>query len=121
MVVLYGSRATGSPPPLPESDLDVAISFAVVSPPGFWECYRDLAEVFADHSLDLVPLANQDTLFRWEVMRDGVLLWGDPIEHLEHRAFAYRDFVDSADLRRLEKALFEKEMAFIRRRLNAAP
>ncbi len=47
-------------------------------------------------------------------MRAGVLLWGDVDDFLEYKVFAYRDFVDSADLRELEEALFRKKMAYIR-------
>jgi uncharacterized protein len=85
-----------------------------------WACHEALADVFPDAPLDLVLLPDADPLFRWEITRAGVLLWGDPLDFLEYRAFAYRDFVDSAGLRALERVLFEKKMALIRERLNAA-
>lgn len=119
MVVLYGSRATGEPPPHRDSDLDVAVRSAGRKRPDFWTCYRALAEVFDGESLDLVLLERADPLFRWEIMRAGRLLWGDPVEHLEFRAYAYRDFVDSWDLRELERSLFRKKMEYIGRRLDA--
>lgn len=122
MLVLYGSRATGTPAPTPESDLDLAVRLERGSEDlRFWELYEELTRVFPDASLDLVVLRGLDPLFRWEVMRDGRLVWGDPLDHLEYRAFAYRDFVDSADLRALERTLFEKKMAFVREALRAAP
>ncbi|MBL8501919.1 MAG: hypothetical protein JNL78_00655 [Rhodocyclaceae bacterium] len=76
--------------------------------------------MFPDYSLDAVFLSDADPLFRWEIMRDGLLLHGDPIEFLEYRAFAYKDFVDSAGLRRVEAALFRKRMDWIREQLHAA-
>ena len=120
-LVLFGSRATGSPPPDQDSDLDLAISLDAPAPRGsFSDYFVELGRVFPGHSLDLAFLADADPLFRWEVVRDGVLLWGDEVEFLEYRAFAFRDFVDSADLRALERRLSEVKLRLIRRRLNAA-
>lgn len=121
MVVLFGSHAVGLPAPGPDSDVDLALSF---HPGGqrrrFWDYCEELSAVFPGASLDIVFLADADPLFRWEIMRQGRLLWGDPLEHLEYRAFAFRDFVDSADLRALERRLFERKMALVRERLRAA-
>lgn len=122
ILVLYGSRATGTPVPRPESDLDLAVRLQPGrESPDLWELQEALSEAFPGASLDVAFLRGADPLFRWEVMREGRLLWGDPLDHLEYRAFAYRDFVDSADLRELERTLFKKKMAFIREALRAAP
>lgn len=122
MLVLFGSRATGTPAPNEESDIDLAL---LVSDPArhqrSWEYHAALAEVFAEMPVDLVFLAAADPLFRWEIMSAGVLLWGDVDEFLELRAFAFRDFVDSADLRALERTLSERKLAQIRQGLHAAP
>jgi predicted nucleotidyltransferase len=119
--VLFGSRATGSPPPGPESDIDVAVlPGRQDESPSLWGYRRELDAAFTDHSLDLVLLNNADPLLRWEVMERGILLYGDADEFLEYRAFAYRDFVDSADLRALEQDLFLKKMAHTRGVLDAA-
>lgn len=115
MVVLYGSRAAGTPPPTAESDLDLAVlAREPCSSNRWWTWYRALSEVFDGYALDLVCPGDADPLFRYEILRAGILLYGDLDDFLEYRAFAYRDFVDSADLRRLEEALFQKKMAFIR-------
>ncbi|HEX9579611.1 MAG TPA: nucleotidyltransferase domain-containing protein [Gemmatimonadales bacterium] len=120
MLVLFGSHATGSPAPGPESDVDIALAFdRAGSRPGWWECHESLSPAFGGAPLDVVFLADADPLFRWEIMRAGRLLWGDPIEHLEFRAFAYRDYTDSEDLRMLERQLFERKMALVRQRLHA--
>lgn len=121
MVVLFGSHATAHPPPAPDSDVDIAVSFTAPNQRDvFWEAQRALASVFNEHTLDLALLRDADPLFRWEIAREGELLWGDPVDFLSYRAFAFRDFVDSADLRRLEHTLFEKKLEFIRRRISAA-
>jgi hypothetical protein len=64
--------------------------------------------------------ADADPLFRWEIMDRATLLYGDLDEFLEYRAFAYRDFVDSADLRALERTLSDYKLERIRERLRAA-
>jgi predicted nucleotidyltransferase len=121
MVVLFGSRATGSPPPTPESDLDVAVlGTRAEPPPSFWSIHRALAEAFGDFDLDLVLLHDADPLLRYEVMRRGKLLHGDPDDFLGYRAFAFRDFVDSADLRDLEDRLFRKKMEYIRAEVHGS-
>jgi hypothetical protein len=53
-------------------------------------------------------------------MERATLLFGDVDEFLEYRAFAYRDFVDSADLRALERTLSDYKLKRIRERLRAA-
>lgn len=122
LLVAYGSRAGGaSMEPGPESDLDVALLGPDL---GGWErmsaCLGVLGDVFGDYALDAVALGDADPLLRWEIMRDGRLLFGDPIQFLEYRAFAYKDFIDSADLRRVEAALFRKRMDWIREQLHVA-
>ncbi len=119
LVVLFGSRATGSPPPAPDSDLDLAVLGSRAGPPiTLRSCYEELAEVFEEFDLDLLLLHEADPLLRYEVMQRGTLLYGDPDEFLEYRAFAFRDFVDSADLRELEDKLFRKKLEFLRGKLN---
>ena len=109
LVVLYGSRARRRPPPRPDSDVDVAV---LGCPPGqFWACYLALCDCVTAGPLDMVRLESAGPLFRQEIMREGILLHGDPDLFAEYHAFAYRDFVDSADLFALEATLFRKKMS----------
>lgn len=121
MLVLFGSRAPGGLPPRADSDVDLALRF----PPGAARPSRgrilDMLEpLFPGHELDLVVLADADPLLRWEIMERGVLLSGDVDAFHEYRAFAFRDFVDSADLRALEHALFLKKLAWLEEMVRAA-
>jgi len=121
LLVLFGSHAGGAPAPGPDSDVDLAIAYQRGAPvPPFRDLFAALSEAFPDRTPDPVHLPDADPLFRWEILRRGRLLYGDVDDFLEYRAFAYRDFVDSADLRRLEEVLFEKKMAYVRERLDAA-
>ena len=117
LIVLFGSRATGSPPPGPDSDFDVAVLGCQTQ--DFWSCYQSLAGVFAGGQLDLVRLEEADPLFRHEIMHGGVRLYGDPDLFCDYRAYVYRDYVDSADLRALEQTLFRKKMAYLESQLEA--
>ena len=119
LVVLYGSRATRSPEPTPESDADIAVLGCPAEK--FWDCYMALSETLGKFSLDMVRIEDADALFRHEIMRAGVLLYGDPDLFYEYRAYAYRDFVDSADLFALEEALFQRKMAHIKEHLHGTP
>lgn len=120
LLMLFGSHAAGGLHPRPDSDVDVAVALQRDAlRPGYFELHERLSRAFPGRPLDVVFIADADPLFRWEIMDRAVLLIGDIDEFLELRAFAYRDFVDSADLRALEQTLFEKKMALIAERLNA--
>jgi predicted nucleotidyltransferase len=108
LVVLFGSRAKGRPEPGPESDVDIAIHGCPRE--RYWDCYKAINEAIGEGEVDLVRLEDADALFRDEIMRFGVLLDGDPDFFCEFRAYAYKDFVDSADLFTLEETLFRKKM-----------
>lgn len=117
LVVLYGSHARGRADAA--SDLDVAVLGC--APEAFWDCYQALADVFGDGSLDLVRLEDADSLLRYEILRDGIRLFGDPDFFCGYRAYAFRDYVDSADLRALEARLFERKMARMKEELHGPP
>lgn len=86
-----------------------------------WDCFRALSDAVGDAELDMVHLESADALFRYEIMQQAVLLYGDPDLFCEYRAFAFRDFTDSADLFELERALFQKKMAHIKAALHDSP
>jgi len=118
LLVAFGSRVTGTPPPADHSDLDLAILPAHDRERSFFEYYTELSAIFRHESLDLSFLNKADPLFRYEIMKNAMLLFGDIDDFLEYRAFAYKDFIDSEDLRTLEERLFQKKMASIRRQLS---
>lgn len=118
LVVLYGSWARRAPPPKPESDVDIAVLGC--SRDAFWDCYQAFSKIFESVDLDVVRLEDADPLFRHEIMSEGKLLAGDPDLFCEYRAYAYRDFTDSSDLRELEQALYRKKMDNIRRQIHAS-
>lgn len=118
LVVLFGSWARRSPPPGPRSDVDIAVLGC--DERAIFKCHSTLSRIFNSAELDVVRLEDADPLFRHEIMSEGVLLAGDPDLFCGYRAYAYRDFVDSADLRELEQVLYRKKMASLKRRIDAA-
>lgn len=118
MLVAFGSRVTGRPLPTAESDLDLAV---LGGQAGLLACLEELGKVFPQHDLDIIQLGQVDPLLRHEVMRSAVLLYGDPDLYCEYKAYAYRDYIDSADLRRLEDHLFRLKMTRLREALHVAP
>jgi len=121
LVVLFGSYATGSPPPGPESDIDVALLANPRAPaPSLFDAYRAFDGVFEAANVDLVVLKGVDPLFRHEVMSRGVRLYGDVERFLNYRAFAFRDYTDSASLRAVERVLVERKLARVEKVLDAA-
>jgi predicted nucleotidyltransferase len=116
LVLLFGSAARGQA--RPDSDCDIAV--AGCPPDRFWDLSVALqATIRGGAQLDLVRLEPADPLFRYEILRDAVLLYGDPDLFCEFRAFAFRDFHDSASLFALERTLLRKKLARIKERLRA--
>lgn len=116
LIVLFGSWAKGNPPPGPNSDVDIAV--LGLADAEFWDGFKALSRAFQDYPLDVVLLEHADPLLRHEIMHKGILLWGDVDLFSEYRAYAYRDFIDSADLFALEEALFKKKMKYLGEQLR---
>ena len=119
VIVLFGSHAKGKPEPGPNSDVDVAVLGC--GREDYWDCCKAVGEAISGPELDMVRMEDADPLFRYEIMRAGVLLDGDPDLFYELRAFAYKDFIDSADLFALEETLFRKKMTRLERMLHDSP
>ena len=116
LVVLFGSAARGQA--RPDSDCDIAV--AGCPRDRIWDLSVALQETIRSGAqLDLVRLEPADPLLRYEILRDAVLLYGDADLFCEVRAFAFRDFQDSASLFALEKTLLRKKLARIEERLRA--
>lgn len=116
LVLLFGSRAVGGFTH-EESDLDIAV-LAGDERVSLFDVFAGLAPVFNDDELDVALLNDTDPLFRYEVMSRCELLFGHPDLYAEYSAFAYRAYVESADLRALEEALSRKKLE---RLMDAAP
>jgi len=107
LMILHGSYATGKTHP--HSDLDIAVlGRREIDRDRFMDLYRELASLLdddPDRELDLKTLHRKDPLFLYQVMKDSELVYGNPTEYHELKAYAFRLYQDSRDLRRLEQIL----------------
>lgn len=109
-VILHGSHATGLPHK--GSDLDIAVlGKNEITFGDQIKLHGEFSDIFGDtpqRELDLKTLHKIDSLFRYEVVRDGVLIFGDSTDYEDFKAFAYRAYEDERPLRELEAVLSKK-------------
>lgn len=96
-IVLHGSRATGK---IVGKDPDYDLAVYRHGGISFDE-YIMLACEFMDvfgNEVDVKTLHKIDPLFRFEVMRDAILLYGDEGKFNEFFIYAYKDYQESKPL-----------------------
>lgn len=57
-----------------------------------------------------------DPLFRYLVVGDGILLYGNSTDYEEFKAYAFRDYMDSYDLRNLEEQMARAKIRMLEER-----
>lgn len=111
-IILHGSYAKGTP--RPGSDLDIAIlGKRYIEGNIYLKIFGELEDIFGNNQereLDMKTLHHVDPLFRYQVTRDSALLYGDVAEYEEFKGYAFRDYMDSRDLRDLEEVLLRKSI-----------
>lgn len=113
-VVLYGSVAKKQETPV--SDIDIAVyKQKGIIPEDFSNIYRELGTIFSPRELDLKSLNGANSLFRYNVVKLGQLLYGDQTAYNFYKAFAYRDFQEAKPLFRLEEYLVKKHQKELNR------
>jgi len=117
-IILHGSYAKGKVHG--ESDFDLAVvGNQPISFREIMDIQRTLDELFQSagiYNLDLKSLDRVDPLFRFLVVRDSILLAGDPHDYNEFKAYAFRDYLDSVDLRRLERRMIQSKQKMLSER-----
>lgn len=93
-VVLFGSKARGERENA-ESDLDIAVISSQKSDYDlFKKLFSDFSDIFRGHNVDVRFLNHSDLLFRYLVVKDGVLLCGDKNKYFEYRLLTIKQYVD---------------------------
>jgi len=120
--VLFGSRAVERV--ADESDFDLAVSLkdgkSVFDDMGkYSEMLENFAKIFSanEDKIDLTDLNNANILLRYEITKNGVLLFGDPQDYEELKSFSFRDYVDAKPLFDLEDKIIKKRLSFIKENL----
>lgn len=106
LMLVYGSYANGKH--REESDLDIAcLGKKPIDFDAQLNLYSALTEVFGDieRELDVVVLREKDPLFLYQIAKNSQLIYGNQADYNEFRAFAFRNYIDSKDIRDLEKKL----------------
>ena len=93
-VVLFGSKARGEKQNI-ESDLDIA-----VLPPEessyelFKNLYSEFSDLFRGENVDVRFLDDSNLMFRYQVVKHGILLAGDEKEYLDYKLSIIRQYAD---------------------------
>jgi len=123
-VVLFGSQLQG--PPRVGADFDIAVSLTGRTPfMGDFKLYSQILDGLstilgiACEKIDLTDLGNANILLRYEITSRGELLYGNELDYLELKSFAFRDHIDARGLRDLESCLIGKRQKMILEALEA--
>lgn len=113
-VILHGSYATGQE--REDSDLDIAVvPRNHLETERFLSLHHELSALFTSYELDFKTLEKADPLFRFEVVKDGVLLYGDETDYEQYKAVSFRMYVDAKPLFELEKILIKKNQEHLKK------
>lgn len=109
LVILYGSQASGRT--CKESDIDIAVlGTRPIAFENLIDLNNEFAEIFKVKEIDVKSLHNTNSLFRYQVMSKGVLLYGKSYDYNSFKSYAFRDYYDSQDLLRLKEVLIKKRL-----------
>ncbi|MDP1993657.1 MAG: nucleotidyltransferase domain-containing protein [Ignavibacteria bacterium] len=107
MVLLFGSQVNGRAKP--NSDIDIAYSAQkLLSTNEKIDLNNDLCDFFKKDIIDQVDIKNANPLLLYEISQNSKLIFGKEIDCLEFKAFAFRNYIDSESLFKLEDLLIRK-------------
>ena len=109
LVILYGSQASGRT--CKESDIDIAVlGTRPITFENLIDLNNEFAEIFKVKEIYVKSLHNTNSLFRYQVMSKGVLLYGKSYDYNSFKSYAFRDYYDSQDLLRLKEVFIKKRL-----------
>lgn len=122
-IVLFGSQVKDKHGK--DADYDIAVSLKDGrSITCDFDLYSDIIDGLTTifqiphDKIDLTDLYSANILLRYEIISRGELLFGDELDYLELKSFAFRDYLDAGKLLELEDLLIRKRQKLI---LDALP
>lgn len=108
-IIIYGSVAKGDIKE--ESDIDIALlGKKEISFNNLIAINNDFIDIFNNDKIDIKSLHNTNPLFRYEVTKDGMLLYGDKEDYIRYRIYAFRSFCESKKLFNIKKEQTKKQI-----------
>lgn len=99
-----------------ESDFDIAyLSEEDLNAREVIDLNCDLMDIFNSDRIDLVDLKKTNPFLRYEIAKNCKLLFGDQMEYLEFKAFAFRDYINHQPLFQLRDFLIKKRQNLLRK------
>ena len=101
-----------------ESDFDIAYrSKKDLSGKEIIDLNCDFIDFFHCDRIDLVDLKKDNPLLKYEIAQNSKLLYGEEIDYLKFKALAFRKYVDSQPLFKLQDILIKKRQEFLRNKI----
>lgn len=109
MAILYGSQAAGTA--REDSDIDIAVlGNRMLGLGDLIEIADEFGARLGVNMVDVKSLHRTDPLFRQQVAKKGILLFGEARDFISFKIYAFRDYVESASLFRLKEELVKKRL-----------
>lgn len=109
LVILYGSHARGAAKET--SDIDIAVLGAVsLDFDAVLAITGEFSSIFESNAVDVKSLHNVNPFFRYQVTKDGTLLFGGERGFISFKAYAFRDYIDSRSLLRLKEKMVRERV-----------
>lgn len=108
-VMLYGSQVQKIKHI--NSDVDIAVlGNKEVTFNDIVELNNDFSDILRVKEIDVKSLHNVDPFFRYQVLKNGILLYGCQRDFNSFRAYAFRDYCDSKSLLKLKLKIINKRI-----------
>lgn len=110
LLLLHGSYFIGKRHP--ESDVDIGyVERGILSPTQKQELAIRITTVFDNHA-NVESFRDMDSTAQYKIsLKHCLCLYGTKLEYAEFRCRAYREYIDSADLRELQAVLEQRQKA----------
>lgn len=116
MLILFGSQVKKRLHQ--ESDFDIAyLSKKDLSGREIIDLDCDLMDVFICNVVDLVNLRNVNPFLRYEIAKNSQLLFGEEMDYLEFKTFAFKDYINHRSLFDLSSILIKRKHELLREKI----